>query len=155
MHDVEIRVFPDARVAVIEHRGDPQLIGTSVRRLVAWRQQNSLDPSVSATFNIHYDDPISTPPEDYRLDLCAAVAAGVAENALGFVEKTIPGGRCAVLRHVGSDDTLGEAVRYLTSTWLETSGEERRDFPLFMQRVRCFPEVPEEAAITDVLLPLR
>jgi len=153
--DVEVRVFPDTRVAVIEHRGDPRLIESSVRKLVAWRQQNGLGPGVSATFNIHHADPTSTPPADYRLDLCAATADGVAENAFGVVEKTIPGGRCAVLRHVGSDDTLGEAVRYLTSTWFPASGEQLRDFPLYMQRVRFFPEVPEDEAVTDVMLPLR
>ena len=57
-----------------------------------------------------------------------------------MLEKTIPGGRCAVVRHVGSDDTLGEAVRYLYATWLPASGEEPRDFPLYLQRVRFFPD---------------
>jgi AraC family transcriptional regulator len=79
----------------------------------------------------------------------------VEENTFGIVEKTIPGGRCAVLRHVGSDDTLGEAIQYLYSTWLPASGEEPRDFPLYLQRIRFFPDVPEREAILDVFLPLR
>jgi AraC family transcriptional regulator len=79
----------------------------------------------------------------------------VTPNAFGVVSKTIPGGRCAVLRHVGSDDNLAATVRYLYAEWLPQSGEEPRDFPLFLQRVRFFPDVPEHEAATDVFLPLK
>jgi len=126
-----------------------------VRKFIEWRKQNNLPPRVSATFNLLYDNPDETPPEDYRLDICAATDRRVAENPFGVVEKTIPRGRCAVLRHVGSDDMLGDVLRYLYSTWLPTSGEEPRDFPLYLQRVRFFPDVPEHEAITDVFLPLK
>ena len=153
--NVKIVAFETTRIAVLEHRGDPRLIGDSVRRFIEWRKQNHLPPRVSATFNILYDDPGETPPEDYRLDLCAATERPVAENPFGVVEKTIPGGRCAVLRHVGSDDTLGAAVAYLYGTWLPASGEEPRDFPLYLQRVRFFPDVPEHEAVIDIFLPLK
>lgn len=152
--DVKILVFEETRVAVLEHRGDPTRLGDSLRRFIEWRKQNKLPPAVSAMFNILYDDPAETPPEDYRFDICAAIDRRVTENPFGVVEKTIPGGRCAVVRHVGSDDTLGEAVRYLYATWLPASGEEPRDFPLYLQRVRFFPDVPEHEAVTDVFLPL-
>jgi AraC family transcriptional regulator len=55
------------------------------------------------------------------------------------VQKLIPGGRCAVLRHIGSEDHLGETVSFLYSQWLPQSGEELRDFPLYFQRVLVFP----------------
>lgn len=151
---VTIVDFAETQVATIEHRGDPRTIGTSVRKLIEWRKQNNLPPRLSATFNIFYDDPAATSPEAFRLDLCAATNAPVSENAFGVVQKVIPGGRCAVLRHVGSDDTLGTSVRALYSSWLPVSGEEPRDFPLFVQRVRFFPDVPEADAITDIFLPL-
>jgi AraC family transcriptional regulator len=153
--DVQIVVFESTRVAVLEHRGDPKLIGDSIRRFIEWRKQNDLSPRVSATFNLLYGDPQDTPPADFRLDICAATPRPVAENPFGVVEETIPGGRCAVLRHVGSDDTLGETLTYLYASWLPASGEEPRDFPLYLQRVRFFPDVPEHEAVTDVFLPLR
>jgi len=65
------------------------------------------------------------------------------------------GGRCAVLRHVGSDDTLGETVRLLCEEWFPQSGEIRRDFPLFFQRVKNPPEVSENDSIIDVYLPIQ
>lgn len=153
--DVQIIDFPATRVAVLEHRGDPNQLGDSIRRFIAWRQQNRLPPRVSATFNLLYNDPAETPPDEFRLDLCAATDREVAENPFGVVAQTIPAGRCAVLRHVGSDDTLGDALRYLYATWLPASGETPRDFPPFLQRVRFFPDVPEHEAIVDVFLPLQ
>lgn len=153
----QVRVIhvDDIRVAVFEHRGDPRLVGNSVRRFIEWRKQNKLPPSVSATFNILHDNPAEVAPEDYRVDLCAATGREVADNPFGVVGKTIPGGRCAVLRHVGSDDTLVESIRYLYSEWLPQSGEELRDFPAYLQRVSFFPDTAENDAIVDIFLPLR
>ncbi len=100
----------------------------------------------------HRGDPFT---RHFQMDLCAATQREIEPNSFGVVERTIPGGRCAMLRHVGSDDTLGENVMFLYSTWLPESGEELRDYPLYLQRVRFFPEVPEHEALTDVFLPLR
>ena len=33
-------------------------------------------------------------------------------------------------------------------------GEELRDFPLFMHRLKFFPDVPDGEAQTDIYLPL-
>ncbi len=151
---VRIINFDDTKVAAFEHRGDPQLIGNAIRKLIAWRKQNDLPPRISATFNIVYDNPLEVAPEDYRFDVCAATDRPVADNEYGVVGKTIPGGRCAVLRHIGSDDTLGQTVRYLYAEWFPQSGEALRHFPLYFQRVKFFPDVPENEAVTDVFLPL-
>lgn len=153
--NVKLITFKDTKVAALEHRGDPNLIGNSIRKFIEWRKQNNLSPQVSATFNILYNNPSETLPDDYRLDICASTERDVADNSFGVVEKTIPGGRCAVLRHIGDDANLGESITYLYSKWLPLSGEEPRDFPLFLQRVSFFPDVPEHEAITDVFLPLQ
>lgn len=152
---VRIIDFRDTRVAAYEHRGDPRLVGDSVRRFIAWRKLNRLPPNSSATYNILHNDPTQVAAEDYRLDICAATDLDIADNPFGVVGKTIPGGRCAVLRHSGSDETLGESVRYLYSQWLPQSGETSRDFPIYLQRVSFFPDVPEHAAVTDIFLPIR
>jgi AraC family transcriptional regulator len=153
--NVKLIAFKDTKVAALEHRGDPNLIGNSIRKFIEWRKQNNLPPQVSATFNILYDNPSETSPDDYRFDICTSTERDVADNPFGVVEKIIPGGRCAVLRHIGDDANLGESITYLYSNWLPSSGEEPRDFPLFLQRVSFFPDVPEHEAITDVFLPLK
>ncbi len=90
---VQLIRFEETSVAVLEHRGNPNLIGDSVRRFIEWRKQNHLSPKISATFNILYGHPSETPPENYRLDICASTEQEVAENSYGVSQKVIPGGR--------------------------------------------------------------
>jgi AraC family transcriptional regulator len=152
---VRIVAVAETPVAVLTHRGDPALIGDTVRRFIAWRRRAGLPPRISATFNILHGDPETTPAADFRLDLCAATAGPVAPNEEGVTAGVIPGGRCAVLRHTGGEDGLGEAIAWLVGAWLPQSGEALRDFPLYCRRVSVFPDVPEHEAVTDIHLPLR
>ena len=153
--EVRIVDFTATRVATLEHRGDPARLDDSVHKFIAWRKQNGLPPGASATFNILYDKLPASDPDEFRFDLCAATDREIAANEFGVVAKTIPGGRCAVLRHVGSEAGLGETLYCLFAQWLPESGAELRDFPVFFQRVSFFPEVPANEAVTDVFLPLR
>jgi AraC family transcriptional regulator len=59
------------------------------------------------------------------------------------------------LRHTGTDDTLAETFACLYREWLPGSGEELRDYPLFLQRLSVFPDVPEHEAVLDRFLPLK
>ncbi len=154
--DDEVRVIDVApvRVALYPHRGDPARLGDSVRRFIAWRRREGLPPKISATYNLWHDDPEQTPPDQFRFDFAAATDREIAANDEGVTAGVIPGGRCAVLRHVGGEDTLPDAVRHLYARWLPRSGEETRDFPLYFQRVAFFPDVPEHEAVTDIFLPL-
>ena len=152
---VDIVEREDVPVAAIEHHGDPARLGQTIRTFIAWRREHRLPPSVSATYNIVYNNPDDVPPDAFRMDICAATRDAIAPNAAGVVPKTLAGGRYAVLRHIGSDDTLDQSVAYLYAEWLPASGEALRDAPLLFQRVRFYPDVPEHEAVTDVLLPLR
>ena len=154
-NDIQIIEFKETRVAVLEHRGDPMRLNYSIQQFIAWRKDNGLSPKHSATFNFLYTDPNSILPEDFRIGLCAATDREVLPNSAGIVSQIIPGGRCAILRHIGSEDHFGESVHYLYAVWLPQSGEILRDFPLYCQRVAFFPEVPEYEAITDIFLPLK
>lgn len=148
---VQVIETDDVPVAVLEHRGDHDLLDQTIARFIAWRRQAGLAPATSATYNIFHADPASTPPRDFRIDLCAAADA-VAPNGDGIVARVIPGGRCAVVRC--SPATQEYAMRWLMADWLPASGERRRDFPLYCQRVAFVPMVPENEAITDLYLPL-
>jgi AraC family transcriptional regulator len=154
MH-VNVVEFKATKVAVLEHRGAPDLINESVQTFIDWRKQNKLSPQVSETYNIVYDDPATTEPEKFRVDICASIHADVQANSYGVITKVIPGGRCAVLRHTGPDDDIGAGFHFLYATWLPESGEELGDFPCFLYRVNLFPDVPEHELITDIYVPLR
>jgi AraC family transcriptional regulator len=153
--DVRIVDFPATPVAIMEHRGDPQKVGETIRRFIAWRKGAGLQPKGSATFNIFHCDPDDTPPDEFRMDICVATNDDIGPNAERVAEGLIPAGRCAVLRLKGSSDDLRAASRYLYADWLPASGEEPRDFPFFVQRLTLVPDVPEQEALTDLFLPLR
>lgn len=83
------------------------------------------------------------------------MTATVPKNPQGVVNKLIPGGRCAVVRHCGSHDKMGESIYYLYREWLPQSGEGLRNFPLFFHYLNLMPETPEHDLVTDIYLPLK
>lgn len=152
---VAVVALPDIPVAMLSHRGDPAQLGETLRRFIAWRKGAGLPPRLSATFNILHGDPATVAADAFRLDLCAATRRPVEEDGSGVVAAVIPGGRHAVMRHVGPDAALGRTIGTLIGTWLPASGERRRgDAPLFLQRLSFFPDVPAHEAVSDVFLPL-
>jgi AraC family transcriptional regulator len=152
--NVKVVDFPETLIATIEHRDSPNMLGNTIKKFIEWRKENRLPPSKSKTFNLVYDDPNTVNAKDYRFDVCCSIPHFVEENTFGIVNKTIPSGKCAVVRHIGSDDTIGLVVNYLYSEWLNDSNVKLRDFPIFFERVTFFPEVTENEMITDVYLPI-
>jgi AraC family transcriptional regulator len=153
--DVTIRDVAPTPVASMEHRGDPATIGATIQRFIVWRKATGLSPKVSPTFNVFHSDPRTTPPVDYRMDLCVGTDRPIETHGERIEAGTIPGGRCAVLRVIGNTDNLEPAALYLYREWLPASGEEARDFPLYCQRVTFFPDVPEHEAVAELFLPLK
>ncbi|GGX38409.1 AraC family transcriptional regulator [Saccharospirillum salsuginis] len=153
--DVQIVDFEDTPIAMLVHQGPPAGLNRSIRRFIDWRKTHGPSPSVSRTFNILYNDPEQVPADDYRFGIAASIRGDVEPNEHGVETSRIPAGRCAVLRHHGSDTNLAETVQYLYGEWLPDSGEELRDFPIFFERLNLFPDVPERDMRTDVYLPLR
>lgn len=158
MRTMEVKIidFDETPVAVLEHRGPPERVSDSALKFIEWRKQSGLSPvNSSRTFGIAYDDPATTEPVLFRFDICGSVPTAVPANPQGVVNKVIPGGRCAVVRHLGSHDRIGESAYYLYREWLPQSGEELRDFPLFFHYLNLMPMTPEHELVTDIHLPLK
>ena len=152
--DVRIVQFPETKVAALEHRGPPDLEHATARKLIAWRLENHLHPDRHRSYGVHYTDPRTTPPADHRVDFCISVDHDVAPNRYGIVNKIIPGGRCALVRHFGSRANIS-AASWLYDVWLPKSGEALGDFPIFFYYVNVGPDVLEHDMLTDVYLPLK
>lgn len=143
-------------IAVLEHRGSPALVNDSVQRFINWRKETGLSPITSCnSYGIAYDDPNNTPPDEFRFDICGEVNAPVPANRFGIVNKHLPGGRCAVVRHEGSPDDLSPGAYYLYREWLPRSGEALRDFPMYFHYVNLRQNTPEHELLTDIYLPIR
>ena len=162
-YQVELVEVPALPLAVMSHRGAPQLLGQTIRHFIAWRRANQLPPERSRTFNLLYDDPSQVSADEHRFDLACSLAhwpadrplPAAAADAPAVFRLTLAAGCCARIRHYGSDDRIGQAVQYLYQQWLPHSGQQLGDFPLFFERVKFFPDVSESEMITDIYLPLR
>lgn len=152
---VAIRQVLPVRTAVFEHRGDPDRVEETIRRVISWRRAAELSPRTSPTFSIWHSEHRPLNPEDYSMDLCVGLEPDHEFDAHGEDVRigTIPGGRCAVLRVTGDTHDLEPAATFLYRNWLPASGEEMRDFPIYCQRY--FPEDPASPSEADVYLPLR
>lgn len=153
---VDIVEFATTRIAMLEHRGPTERLNDTVGQFIAWRKGSGLSPKdASRTFGIAYDNPDTTPPENFRFGICGEVAADVPPNPQGVIAAIIPGGRCARVRHHGSHTRMGESIYPLYRNWLPESGEELRDFPLYFHYVNLLPETAEGDLVTDIYLPLK
>lgn len=153
--DVRIVMFPETKVAAIEHLGPPALESDTARKLIAWKLENRLlDPLKHRNYGVHYTNPRNTPPSEHRVDFCLSIELDVGPNPYGIKTKIIPGGRCALARDVGSRFD-NKAAPYLYEQWLPRSGESLGDFPVIFHYVNVGPNMREEDMITDVYLPLK
>ena len=140
--------------ASLLHQGCPSTIPQSVKHFISCRMALGLSPLHSRTFNILYSDPSTTPPAKYQLGLCASINKEQDLSESGLTLLTIPAGEYACLRLIGADSQLPAAISYLYGTWLTKNKHIAGDFPPFLERVKFFPDVPEEDRITDIYLPL-
>ncbi len=153
---VEIVDFETTLIAVRAHRGPVEKVNDSVAQFIEWRKASGLSPKDSVrTFGIAHDNPDTTEPAQFRFDVCGEVAAAVPPNPQGVTTGTIPGGRCARVRHLGSHQRIAECIYPLYRDWLPESGEELRDFPLYFHYVNLLPDTPEGDLVTDIYLPLK
>lgn len=153
--DVTVLDFTKREVALIEHRGDPQLVFETAKKFITWRKTTGLSPiKTSETFGVPYGDPNDTPLDDFRFDICGSHIGEVPNNDHGVIAGLIPGGRCAMAVHHGSHDSIGETIYYLYQKWLPESGKELRDYPCFFRYVNLVHEVDEKDLLTEVYLPI-
>lgn len=146
---VRIEHVPPIRVAALELRGQPIRLADALRTFIAWRMENGLSPDRSATYTVFPE-----PSSQSAIDLCAATERTIRPNAIGIVEKQLPGGRCALLHHVGTHESLFETATSLATEWLAASGEELRAAPLVIRRITLFPDVAAHLAESEIALPL-
>ena len=153
---VDIKHVSKTRLAMIEHRGDPKLMGNSVNKLVTWAkaQAINLKPKAGEAFAFAYDDPKTTAPEQFRFDLGIKVPEHLKlEN--GVVEKYLPAGRYAVAMHRGSRDNVADTIYPLYREWLPASCEQLGDLPCVFCYHNFDHEVADTESLTEVWLLLQ
>jgi AraC family transcriptional regulator len=152
---IKIVQFTTVPVAALTHRGSPGMLSQTVGQFVEWRK-NAVESPIATTrsFGIPRSNPDTTPGEDWTFDLCSEALSEVRPNTYGVHAATIPGGRCAVLRHQGSTDHINETIYPFYRDWLPQSGERLAEHPLFFHYLSVYPETPLDQWETDIYIPL-
>ena len=128
--DVQIRTFPDTRVAYMREVGPYG--GSGITRLwqrfAAWCEGQGLMQPRRKMYGISQDNPDVTPPEKCRYD--AAIEVDGAFKPQGEVGvQTIAGGRYACSAFAGSAEEIHAAWMALSTKWLPGSGYQPENKP--------------------------
>ena len=155
--DVTIREVTDTPVARLEHRGDRARLGETLERFRAWSKAAGLSPETGrSSYMVFRSEREPAIPEDYSMDICVETDRLIGAEDGPIHAGIIPGGRCAVLRYPGNSNNLEPAGLYLYRDWLPQSGEEVRDFPLYVRR-QLVPvaNVAAHEVVVELYLPLK
>lgn len=153
---VIIKEMKGRRLAAKEHRGDPKTMGNTVSQLISWSKAQPMDlkPGPGEAFGFAYDDPKTTPVEDFRHDIAITVPEELKLSS-DVVEKLLPAGRYAVAVHKGSRENIADTVYALYRDWLPKSGEELGDLPCIFSHYNFEHEVAETELVTECWLLLK
>lgn len=146
---VSVISFGEISVAVFRCRGESGMAQLPVKRFLEWRKERLQICSGPFYAVLHGLSGPVTALGDARIDFCAPLKSAAFINTCGLLCKTIPAGRCALLRSACFPIALGDDISYLGGVWLLQNGEQRRSFPVF------FGLEPEKSAAIDIYLPIR
>lgn len=146
--NINIKTMQARRLAVFEHRGDPDRLGETVNKLMDWAKAQPINvkPKAGEAFAIAYDDPKTTAKADFRLDLGITIPEQLKLTD-DVVEKRLPAGRYAVVMHKGSRENISDTVYAMYRDWLPNSDEELGDLPCLF----CYYNFDHEVAETELL----
>jgi AraC family transcriptional regulator len=152
-YEIAIVTLPPQSALTIEHRGSYMEIGKSFDALYGWLIARNLVQPDMRSVAIFYDDPSSVPEKDLRS------RAGVVPSAPLDVEfplelTGIAGREYAVLMHTGPYANMKAAYQWLYGEWLQESGREPANEPVFEEYLNSPRETPPSELMTKICLPL-
>lgn len=153
---IRIEHQPARRMAYLRVIGEynHENLNPAFGRIIGWAIAHHAMTPETLCLGVYHDDPEVTPPEKQRADVGITVNEAFQPSDDVQVQ-TIPAGTCAVLRHKGHYNTLGDAYRWLYSAWLPDSGHTVGDTPPYEVYINDASELPPEEWLTDICIPLR
>lgn len=137
-YSVDIVSFDAQALAVMEHHGDPALLPQTIARFIEWRRQFGLFPTSCRTFNLLYSTPELSVKTQYRIDIGVSLNAetqAIVSESSQIKLKSIPQGRCAMIKYSGDDNGLTAAIDYLYRDWVNANDITLRNYPVYLERL--------------------
>ena len=123
---VEIRSFPKRRVAYIRVLDSYRegVVQNAFKDIITWAKKMNLFHS-EKIFGMSIDDPMVTPKEKYRYEVCITIPENFTVDADNYIETSIlPKCKYAVTTVSGNLNMVATATYYLFNNWLINSSYE-------------------------------
>jgi len=140
---VEIRNFPERRVAYIRVLDSYRegVVVNAFTEMVTWAKKMDLFHS-EKLFGMSVDDPLVTPKEKYRYEVCITIPENFIVDAGNYMETTILA-KCkyAVVSVSGNLNRVATATHYLFNNWLISSSfepEHQHGLEIFLDKENIF-----------------
>lgn len=150
-----IMSIPAVPVYVMTHTENPVSIPVTVGEFIRWRKLHNLSPATSRTYNAFWQNPAEK-SSDFRVDImCEAVRSVQITNGSNVFKSELPAGRYAVIDSAGGDHVIQQSAHALIDHFIPGNNEEAADYPLIVQRIRFYPDVPLNQALNRVMVLLK
>ena len=156
MYPVSVRDEPSRRVVGLTHTGPYPEVGPVFQRVAAAIGAAGLWPQARGGVMVAYSDPDSTPPEELQSFAGVILAEGPESPGCpeGLEERTLAGGRHAVLEMTGPYERLHDAWGWLYGPWMAQAGERPAMAPAYEIYLNDPSDTPPDALRTDLYAPL-
>ena len=152
MFDVSIKDTFPRRLACLKHEGEAEEIAATFRAAGKAISDQDLWQVCGMMVAAYGEDAPVTPETPQSCAGWLLMDTVDVDDPLGV--EVLPGGRYAVLRHVGPYENLNDAYDYLYGEWLFESGESLRNGPTFEMYLNRPEQVAPEELITMIYVPL-
>lgn len=156
MHKVDITTCPPLQLLGIRHIGPYPGIAGVFGRLAEWAQGAGLLGPATRFIGIYYDNPREVDAADLRSAACITAdrPTDPADNPTDDIQAIdLPGGRHAVIRHIGPYTELSKTYDWIFGEWVPASGATPAGIA-YEDYVNDATKVAPDQLITDIYVPL-
>jgi AraC family transcriptional regulator len=128
---VEIRKLPKRRIAYIRVTNSFKegVVLKAYDKLIKWAKESNLFDS-EQIFGMSVDDPLVTPKEKYRYEVCITIPENFEIKSTNFIETMIlPKCKYAITSVSGDFNFVAAGIKYLYTDWLISSEFEPEHQP--------------------------
>ena len=148
--EIEIKEFPEIRVALVKRTGPINQIQEALGSLMSWVFQNGIQPQ-GPLMGIYYNSPKMVKPEELQWEVAVPIPDGIEGEGEIFI-RVIPAGKVATVVHKGPYEQVGpiygEVFAFIGQQGLSPTG------PPMEVYLNDPSQVSPEEILTEVRFPV-
>ncbi len=150
-----IEQMDDIHTYCMRHIGSYANLDTPIQHIISFAIQNRLIDKDFSLLTIPHDDPDITDEKKLRFDICIHSTKTFDVTEIEWLnKKVIHGGKYAVFIHKGNPSKTIDTYNSIFGNWFYQSDISLRDEPIFQKFLNNKFEVPEEALLTEIYVPI-